>query len=502
MHNQKDLGFKTRTYRDKRIKDHCSRMSSPNDTILFDSRVAAVLQNQGFSWVEAPRSIYKPEKLYEALAKYAPQNKPTITVTDSVRSGIALAYRAFGKPKHHAKLQPLPLVMDSVYDLTSNWTGSAGLTSFGDKKRDVKDIALDSATRILTGSKVPEPCIAFKRTQFNDKTRLVWGYPYSMTIIEGLLAQPLIAWFKGATTPMAFALPSGALGARIRKSAEWNKWAYSLDMSSFDSSISDKLIEIAFDVIGTWFDLEAIEPTTRVSYRYILHRIKRYFIATPIVMPDGKLYIGKSHGVPSGSYFTQLVDSIVNVILAGSISYEFNLHVSMDDLLVLGDDMLMWSNRHCDLDAISKFAKSTLGINVHGSEKSEIVHYTKPVHFLGRYWDHGIPDMPVEEVIKRLVYPETYRHYSVDPAKAREQVHLMFLSMAATYRSAWRLAEACYRRRQDHRHYDFQIERPLADEVDSDYVKRTFVSGLLRYRNRYISEYQRSSRSVAIQFWL
>lgn len=502
MNNQKNLGFTLKRYRDKRIKGHCARMSVADERVLFDSRVATVLENQGFSWVEAPRSVYKPEKLYQALEKYAPQNTPVVHFEEHVKRGIALAYKSFGRPKWIAKLQPLPLDELSAKTLTSNWTGSAGLTAFGTKKRDAVDIALGSATRILLGEKVPEPCVAFKRTQFNDKTRLVWGYPYSMTIIEGLLAQPLISWFKGAHTPMAFALPSGALGARIRKSAEWNKWAYSLDMSSYDSSISSRLIEVAFDIIATWFDLEQTEPVTGVTYRYILHRIKKYFINTPIVMPDGFLYIGKRHGVPSGSYFTQLVDSIVNVVVAGAISSKFKLHVHLNDLLVLGDDMLMWSNRKCDLDAISSYAKNSLGINVHGSAKSEIVHYTDPVHFLGRSWENGIPDTPLEEVIKRLVYPETFRKYDQDPHVAAEQVHLMFLSMASTYRSAWRLAEACYGRGQSHIRDPFTTERPLAKRVDQEYVKEHFLTGLMRYKRKYLSEHQRHNNAVAIQFWL
>jgi hypothetical protein len=317
---QKNQGFRKHKWRDKRIVKHCKTHSVPNDKVLFDAHVAAVLRAQGFDWREDPRSIYDPDQLYQTLDRYAPANKPSLKVDSHIKNGIALAYKVFAKPKDGSCLTTLKVTKEDVRAMMSNPTGSSGLTAFHLVKDESVDIAMESAYRIANKDKVPEPCIAFKRTQFNNKTRLIWGYPFSMTILEGLFARPLIDLFKCAYSPMAFGQTSGSIGARLRRSSDRCKYAYSLDMSKFDSSIASELIDTAFNIISTWFDMSEVEPTTGVTYGQIFKIVRRYFIYTPIVMPDQNVYFGKSHGVPSGSYFTQMIDSIVNLIFCGAVS--------------------------------------------------------------------------------------------------------------------------------------------------------------------------------------
>lgn len=506
MHNMvKDLGFKAHPWRDKRVVDHCKQMSKPDGNIIFDARVASVLRSQGFEWVESPRSVYDPDQLYAALAKYAPTREPEIRIDQHVKSGIALAYKVFAKPEDESHLQVLSLVEDDVRTMTSNPTGSSGLTAFGVKKREAIPLALDSATRIVQGKKVPEPCISFKRTQFHNKTRLIWGYPYSMTVLEGLFARPLIDRFKGSYGPMAFGLTSGCLGARLRSSAAWYKYAYSLDMSSFDSSINSKLIDVAFSILATWFDMDEVEPISQIRHGEIFSRVKKYFIRTPIVMPDQQLYVGKNHGVPSGSYFTQLVDSIVNVIFCGAISSKFHLDVDSNHLYVLGDDLLLWSNRLCDLGCISRYALKAMGLNVHGSEKSRIMKYDEPIHFLGRVWIDGFPTTGEQEILSRMVYPERWRPYSNDSDVAEAEVKILFLSIAATYRDGWRMARRCYFETDSRYRMPQLVERlpqGLTDnDVDRDGVRQHTLTGSQLYKLKYVFD-RTLKTTVATQYWL
>lgn len=496
--------FTIRPYHSKRLHEYCARMGKDDLHVVMDDNVRDALLAQGFTTEEAPRSVYKVEKLYEALSSYAPKHAPSIKPSSEFEAGVSLAYSCFAKPHESERLSILPFTPETITLITSNPTGSPGLTNYGCTKVESQVRALERGIQTLQGVKAPEPCLAFKRTQFNDKTRLVWGYPYSMTVVEGLVAYPLLQVFKRGYTPMAFAMSSGALGTKLRVASYHKEWAYSLDMSQFDATIAAKLIHIAFKVLRTWFDMDQVEPVTGCSVREVFALVERYFIHTPIVMPDSQLYLGKKHGVPSGSYFTQMIDSIVNVIIGGAISARFNLHVDKREIFVLGDDLLMWSNRKVDLDVISQYANVNFGVKLHGSEKSVVYHFDEVVHFLGRDWDNGIPTLDTDEVLKRMIYPEKFRKYSDDYKERQREVKMLLLAYAATYRSAWRIASIVIDPSDRNRDLGCSnIDVNVYDRGRPAEVNPEHLSGLQRFIRKYHSEERKQGDypNTALQFW-
>lgn len=502
---QKNLErFRSHPYRSKRLKSYYSRYDKDNTYVEHDFMVEAVLRAQGISWEPAPRSVYKVSKLFDALTAYTPGNCHHPNPSEYLSSGIALAYKCFALPKGESKLDVLPLNPSTIDLITSKASASAGLTAYGCTKAAAKTRAIERGLQTLEGIKKPEPCLAFKRTQANDKTRLVWGYPYAMTAIEGLVAWPINQRFKGGCTPMAFAMPSGALGTKIRVASYHKEWAYSLDMSQYDASLSTYLINKAFDIIKTWFNLDQVEPVSGKTVGQIFKLVEDYFIHTPIVMPDGRVYYGKDHGVPSGSFFTQIVDSICNVIICGTISARFNLHANRREIFVLGDDLLFFSNRRVDLDLIARFAQQELGVKMHGSEKSAIFRFDSAIHFLGRDWENGIPDLDLAEVVKKMVYPESHRKYSRDKKEAERQCKLMLLSYSAQYRCAWSVAFCAVdpSDRNIHRgcattDIDVYLEGSRQVEITPDHL-----SGLMRFMMREFPREKGDIPNSAMQFWL
>lgn len=302
---------------------------------------------------------------------------------------------------------------------------------------------------------------------------------------------------------MAFAMAAGALGTKLRVASYHRKWAYSLDMSQFDATLSAQLIHWAFDIFKTWYRLDAVEPVSGVTVGEIFRLIEDYFIRTTIVMPDGRIYIGKDHGVPSGSYFTQMVDSVVNVIICGAISSRFNLHVSRREIFVLGDDLLFWSNRKVDLASIAKYANDTFHVKLHGPEKSAIYSFNEALHFLGRDWDNGIPSLAEGEVLKRMAFAERFRKYSADPKERERQVHMMVLSFASTYYCAWSIAydviDGSHRNvRRGCANLDVNTYCYHEGRGDPDHL-----SGLVRYKRKYHPNSTTGDIPItALQYWL
>lgn len=423
--------FKTVPYKLTALREWNIRMSQFETPEIFDPVMNYVLREQGFdtSSSHEPRSVYSCEKLYSQLQGFDSSKSVFVDMSSChVQRGIAFAYKLFAKPQDREPLKPT-----TFYDerIISNWKASAGLTAFGLSKREAFSRGTNSVERLLSESRKPEPCIALTRTAKGGKSRLVWGYPMSMTLLEGSVARPLLEQFKGGVTPMAFATTNKTLGAKILSASQNNKYWYSLDASQFDATIQASIIKVAFNIIRSWFDLST-EYYEEKTVGDVFNIIEDYFIHTPIVMPTGNkkvrgqgiLHQGKRHGVPSGSYFTQLIDSISNIIVLGTLSSKFGFMVNQYDCFVLGDDLLFFTNSKLQLEPLAEYASSAFGMKFNDL-KSELGKTNEPVPFLGRVWKLGIPTRDTNKAMDRMLWPETYRKY-VDPRREGRIVALSY----------------------------------------------------------------------------
>lgn len=408
-------------FRRASLKHYLSTMNKPNPNCLFDDHVAEILEQQGFTWKEDPRSIYDPQQLYTALERYATDWTHFETVDEHLSFGFRKAFKIFAKPKDERFLTPL--TDQEVVTKALKLNKSAGLPLMS-KKRDSLIYAFDREKQVRVKSKAPNPCVAYKRTQQGNKTRLVWGYPLEMTIIEARFARPLINRFLNMRTPMAFGVTKCNLGSYIhRYIKDVPGTVVALDYSKFDSTLSKTMIKQAFRILETWFTTQDLEEWGFSS-------AVGFFIKTPIVMPNGHLYGGKEHGVPSGSYFTQMIDSIVNVALCYALAHKFKFNLKDKALFVLGDDVLMNVDGNVNLEAWGLYLnKFGLNLNLKKTKLNEL-------HFLGAYWDKGKPDVPIQELVNKAVFPETFRNYLGKPNKGSRDV---LSSYAANYLSGFYL---------------------------------------------------------------
>lgn len=431
------MSVKIRPYKFDGIDQYVKRYSAERLNPLFDNGVADILERVGLRPNHMPRSVYRPQKLYDALYAYYEIHRLPFKKDVHFKKGVDYAWRIFAKPLDEPYLRPLPYDY-SLVDSLSNAKASAGLTAYGQNKLDAFPRGLERGMAIMKGERSPEPCLAMARTQRNDKTRLVWCYPLSMNLVETQYARPLIERFKTFKSPMHFGVAQRVTSSSLRRMADMYKYAYSLDYSQFDASLSREMIFAAFRILQTWFDTSGNVndvPNARwpweeqgIKHSDVWSKIVNYFVTSPIVMPDGNLYYGRRNGVPSGSFFTQIIDSICNVMLVGMINHRYNLRIKEDQVFVLGDDCLIYTNKHFDLKKVSRFLhnrKVTLN-----ADKCEVGE-SNEVHFLGRNWVYGKPTAPMQELVDKVTQPESYRKYAYPESDYEKE--LILKSYASVY---------------------------------------------------------------------
>jgi hypothetical protein len=472
-----------------------------NKNIVIDYAMKESLEAQGFNSEILPASIVRLDQVWEAFDGYDASKSVKVDMFDPhISEGFNLAMRLYGIPRNSQKLSALD-INQVVTEMKLN--KSAGLTEMGKKKKEVLEYGMTRATQILAErkkdikgvqyAKRPRPCLVGIRTQqkpqiiedrsldnikenYRGKTRLVWMYPFEVTIVEGMFALPIMDRFKHTKTPITIGVHKGVLGSRIHHEIGSRRYKYALDYSRFDSTISADLIHAAFRILRTNFG--HFTPYQDRAWNVAIN----YFVHTPIVMPDGYLYVGKEHGVPSGSFFTQIIDSIVNTILVGAMSHKFSLMVDESKFMVLGDDLLMSSDVKLNLPEISAFLLE-YGIIMH-PEKCET-----RMHYLGAYWKNGVPTRPLNEVVNKMICPEHYRTYPKDSIARDRYILQVKLAYLSCY---WNLTPLVFKGTLNPNTInDFTIKNHVLQIVDDDEefcIPYEFLPGYYKFHYDYLED--------------
>lgn len=160
--------------------------------------------------------------------------------------------------------------------------------------------------------------------QGKEKIRAVWGFPLEVIIEEGRTFFPYLQWLKRERTPIAYGVEVATGGMKYVNDmlSDFPAARYIIsDWSEFDKSVPAWLIKDAFSIVMNSFDFKHVEDSTGlvwpVNETQSIRRAKRvirYFVNTPIRLNDGRRFM-KTGGVPSGSMFTNIIDSLVNMIV-------------------------------------------------------------------------------------------------------------------------------------------------------------------------------------------
>jgi hypothetical protein len=246
------------------------------------------------------------------------------------------------------------------------------------------------------------PDIAFTRTQLVElpdmKIRNVFGECFHYVLLEGLSAQPLIETFMALDT-FYFIGHDPVIGVPhlINSLPPDEDCLYmTTDWSGFDSSVQMYEIELAFELLEIM--LEFPDTASFLTFRYV----KKLFKSRKIIGPNGIVYLRIS-GVPSGSYFTHLVDSIINWVRIRFLCRLNRIHIK--EIWTHGDDGLTKIDSGTEettqlpIDALRYGWK----INI---DHSAVVSDRSKIEFLGRTTLHGTSHRDSDRALRLMLYPE------------------------------------------------------------------------------------------------
>nr|UVZ34176.1 RNA-dependent RNA polymerase [Botryosphaeria dothidea partitivirus 3]UWJ07825.1 RNA-dependent RNA polymerase [Botryosphaeria dothidea partitivirus 3-1] len=395
-------------------------------------------QSNTDAWVrtslkEFDRSVYdqiygytrRPEGtigMYKSLLKFSDAKNEFHSLNRDQRRAMQ---KSISKAKKAFKLpwKQEPLDWHDVGQFLRRDT-AAGATWMGAKKGEVMEEIYHKARWLghrmkqdgkgqVNPSKIRfPPCLAGQRGAMSDasepKTRLVWVYPSEMLVVEGQYAPRMYhAFMDDPNTPMLNGKSAQKLYTEWCVGLREGEMLYGLDFSSFDTKVPAWLIRVAFNILRqnidweTWHG-ETVNKRDRQKWRNVWDAMVWYFINTPMLMPDGRMF-RKYRGVPSGSWWTQMVDSVVNYIL---VNYLTECQATETrGLRVLGDDSAF---RSCDpfgLDQAERDAAS-IGMVLH-PEKCDVTDDPSKFKLLGTTYRDGHAHRDTEEWFKLALYPES-----------------------------------------------------------------------------------------------
>jgi hypothetical protein len=332
--------------------------------------------------------------------------------TDGVLSYFGKDYSTFTPPtvSKDARRNLRPISIDNAMKLLKNNTNS-GLP-FYTKKGKVKEIYSSDQSSLLSRE---DPCVMFTRTQEQRKTRTVWGYPMADTLNEMLYYEPILGYQRKQNWRNSLNGPDAVnrkMSDLVTKASSSDQYLLSIDFSAYDASVKTTLQKAAFDYFKSLY---------QSNYHDDLDKIFTRFNTIGLVTPDGIL--DGPHGVPSGSTFTNEVDSVAQYLIAT----EYGL--SSHDFDIQGDDGAYVVS---DPDSLKDyFRKYNLIVNDDKSyvSKDYLVYLQNLFH--KDYERDGIIGgiYPTYRALNRIIYLERFNDFEEDDLKGQDYFSIRTISI-------------------------------------------------------------------------
>jgi hypothetical protein len=241
------------------------------------------------------------------------------------------------------------------------------------------------------------------------KARGVWAYPAEVKVIEMRYVIPLLQRFSENFGRIPY-----PVGRNMTKGLPFfidhllhdEKFGCVTDISKLDTSIGPDYIDWAFSFLKKFYFMGMTQSSVTRNEN-VFDFVHYYFKRTPILLPSGQL-VRKSGGVPSGSGFTQIVDTLVTLLIStyAMLQMGYQEDQILGKMFVVGDDMATSVNADFSVEEFSMWL-SRLGYTVN-VDKVMFSNKGMELKFLGYAKYGGGIYRPLDELLQTAYFPEKY----------------------------------------------------------------------------------------------
>lgn len=201
----------------------------------------------------------------------------------------------------------------------------------------------ESIRQAQDGSAWTFPALILFR-QYNGKLRVVWMYPMAMNLLEYQGTQPLQSLIEKSTS---YVMPwRGFEHVKARFTELWAKHPYAFggDTTAMDAHMQRPQNEAVAAAISELFK----DPQLAM-------RSLRHVNEIDIVVGENAIIRNQQHGIASGSGWTQLSETIFQILKFDQWIEREHLDLSIDDGMGIGDDYVWFFDSPPDAEKIVDF---------------------------------------------------------------------------------------------------------------------------------------------------
>lgn len=225
------------------------------------------------------------------------------------------------------------------------------------------------------------------------KVRVMYPYPGHIIILEDCYIIPFVKHFIENDTFYVIGRNGGSISKLLYNKLHNQGPITSLDVSSFDQDLIIQASVAAFGILRQQLTL------TRDQISEFENIVKYFCTSLMVSKTKGSSSYGfiKTNGVPSGSGFTNMIDTIAHAIIL-----EYLEPGIINKCLICGDDNI-FPSKGIDLKNLFQGYKNSFNLTI-SIEKTKTYDSSDKISFLGFQWINYIRYVDTKLVLNQMVW--------------------------------------------------------------------------------------------------